>query len=292
VKERALRIGKPIPLAGVASEPENFDPDRPALLVLNSGVMHHVGTCRLSVKIARAAASNGILAVRFDFSGIGDSEPRRGALSFEESSIAEIREVMDYLQKTRGISRFVLYGLCSGADASYLTGLVDERVMGMIKIDGFCYRTWQYYVHYYAPLLLDGARWKSFLSGRLQRLLGKSTQLSASESSGIDEQYLEVPSYTRRFPPRDTVAEGLRKLMARDVKMFLIFTGGEPEYMYKRQYFDSFHDVDFRNALKVEHFPQANHIITQQDCQQQIVGGIADWVAAIGTQGAAGNAVV
>lgn len=290
MKERALRIGKPTPLVGVASEPDSFDADRPALLVLNSGVMHHVGTCRLSVKIARAAAARGILAVRFDFSGIGDSEPRRGAQSFEESSIAEVREVMDYLQKTRGISRFVLYGLCSGADASYLTGLVDERVVGMVKIDAFCYRTWQYYLHYYAPLLLNGTRWKSFLGRHVGKLLGKGDKLSPSEVAGIEEQYFEVPTYTRVFPPRDSVADGLRKLTARNVKMFLIFTGGEPEYIYQRQYFDSFRDVKFGNLLRVEHFPQANHIITQQECQSRIVGEIADWVAAVGATGAGNKA--
>ena len=32
---------------------------------------------------------------------------------------------MDYLARTRGITRFILYGLCSGADASYFTALLD-----------------------------------------------------------------------------------------------------------------------------------------------------------------------
>lgn len=280
MKERALRIGKPTPLIGVATEPDTFDPDRPALLILNSGIMHHVGACRLSVKIARAVAARGILAVRFDYAGIGDSEPRRGAQAFEESSIAETREVMDYLQKTRGVSRFVLYGLCSGADASYLTGLTDERVIGMAKIDPYCYRTWQYPIRYYAPLLLKADRWKSFLSAKFEKLVSKSGKKSPSEVAGIEEQFFEVPTYTRVFPPRDSVAEGLRKLVGRGVKFFLVFTGGEPEYIYQGQYRASFGDVDFRDLLHVEHLPQANHIITQQDCQNQVVNNIAGWVAA------------
>lgn len=287
MRERAIRIGKPTPLVGIASEPEVFDPDRPALLVLNSGVMHHVGTCRLSVKIARAAASRGILAVRFDYSGIGDSEPRRGSQSFEESSIAETREVMDYLQKTRGVSRFVLYGLCSGADASYLTGLVDDRVIGMAKVDPYCYRTRLYYVHYYLPLLLSGKRWKSFISGKLRKL--RDGNKSVAEAAGIEDQYFEVPTYTRLFPPRDEVAVGLRKLVDRGVKLFLIFTGGEPEYIYAGQYRDSFQDVKFGDLLSVDHYPQANHIITQLDCQQRIVDDIANWVASVDAPQGSGN---
>jgi hypothetical protein len=278
MKERALRIGKPTPLIGIASEPDNFNPDLPAVLILNSGVMHHVGTCRLSVKIARAIADKGLLVVRFDFSGIGDSEPRRGALSFEESSIAETREVMDYLQKTRGISQFILYGLCSGADASYCTGLADERVVGMMKIDPYCYRTWQYSLRYYVPLLFHMDRWQSFLSKKIARVVGGKKDKAPNEIAGVDEQYFEVPTYTRRFPPRDQVAEGLRKLVARGVSVFVAFTGGEPEYLYLNQYRQSFRDVDFRNLLRVDYYPEANHIITQLDYQPRIVAGIADWV--------------
>ena len=71
MKERALRIGRPTPLIGVVSEPEAFDPARPAVIILNSGIMHHVGACRLSVKLAREVAAKGLLAARFDYSGIG-----------------------------------------------------------------------------------------------------------------------------------------------------------------------------------------------------------------------------
>lgn len=281
MKERAIRIGKPTPLIGIASEPEHFNPDLPAVLILNSGVMHHVGTCRISVKIARAVADKGLLAVRFDFSGIGDSEPRRGALSFEESSLAETREVMDYLQKTRGISQFILYGLCSGADAAYLTGLADTRVIGMLKIDPFCYRTWQYPLRYYAPLLLDGRRWKSFLTKKFARLIGRKVERSPSEVAGVEEQYFEVPTYTRRFPPRDQVAAGLRQLCDRGVRICVVFTGGDPEYLYLEQYRESFRDVDFRDLLRVEYFREVNHIITQLDSQARIVAAIADWMSSV-----------
>lgn len=284
IKERSVRVGKPTPLIGVASEPSNFDADLPAVLILNSGVMHHVGTCRLSVKIGRALAARGLLAVRFDYAGIGDSEPRRGAASFEESSIAETREVMDYLQKTRGIQQFVLYGLCSGADAAYVTALADERVVGIVKIDPYCYRTWQYPLRYYAPLLLDTRRWKNFLSKKVQQLLGGAKKATApNEIAGIDEQYFEVPTYTRRFPPRQQVAAGLRKLVARSVGIYVIFTGGEPEYIYGAQYRQSFSDVDFRDLLRVDYYPETNHIITQVDYQLRIVQEMARWISTLAT---------
>jgi hypothetical protein len=287
LKERAIRVGKPVPLVGVVSEPAALDPSRPALLVLNSGIMHHVGACRLSVKIARAVAEHGLLAARFDFSSIGDSEPRRGTLSVEEAAIAEMREVMDYLQRTRGMNRFIIYGLCSGADCAFNIAQVDERVIGIVQLDAYCYRTWRYYVEYYLPLLFRGARWRSFLRRGVQRLRGKRLVKTASEAAGIDEQYLEIPRYTRVFPPQATVADGLRTLTARGVKMYVNFTGGEANYNYTGQYRDSFRDVNFKDLLRVDYYPQTNHIVTQPDQQRRIVDNISQWVASVAAAPAA-----
>ncbi len=282
MKERALRIGKPTPLIGVSTEPERFDPALPALIVLNSGVMHHVGACRLSVKIARAAAAGGLLAVRFDYSGIGDSEPRRGSDAFEEVSLRECAEVMDYLQRTRGVERFILYGLCSGADAAYNTAREDTRVIATAQIDAYCYITPRYYVEYYLPILFHGSRWRSFL-GRLGRRLAGRTPVAegAAPTAPPDDSNFEIATYTRIFPPRDAVADGLRALVARGVRMLVVFTGGEPHYNHLRQYRDSFSDVPFGDQLDVAYHPETNHIITQPDSQARIVRSITDWVLAV-----------
>ena len=69
--------------------------------------MHHIGTCRISVKIARALAQQDFLALRFDFSGIGDSETGRGLIPFSESSSLEVSEVMDFLELKKGIKKFI-----------------------------------------------------------------------------------------------------------------------------------------------------------------------------------------
>ena len=277
MRERALRIGKPTPLVGVVTEPDRFDPDLPALIVLNSGVLHHVGACRLSVKIARAVAAGGMLAVRFDYSGIGDSEPRRGSEHFEIASRKECAEVMDYLGTTRGVRRFILYGLCSGADAAYNTALADERVIGIAQIDAYCYITTRYYLEYYAPVLFDAARWKSFL----RRMLKRANDGGASPPdplNGNNDGDFESPTYTRVFPPREQIAAGLRALMARDVRMHIVFTGGEPHYRYRSQYRDSFRDVPFGDRLHVDYLPETNHIITQPPYQERVVVGISKWV--------------
>lgn len=273
MKERALRIGKPTPLIGVATEPADFKAGLPAVLILNSGVMHHVGACRLSVKIARAVANRGLLAVRFDYSGIGDSEPRRGSKSFEEISISECAEVMDYVERTWGSRRFILYGLCSGADAAFHTAIADERVIGFAQIDAYCYRNWRFYFEHYRPMLVSPSRLKKSLEYRWRRFRGVADQKIAEEEA----PYFEIATYTRVFPPRDQVAAGLSRLIARGVRNYVIFTGSEPHYNHQGQYRESFRPLQFGDLLKEEYIPKANHIITQREHQGSIVNRIADW---------------
>lgn len=278
MKERVLQIGKPTPLAAVITEPATIDTDSPAVIILNAALMHHVGTCRISVKIARALAQANILSVRFDFSSVGDSEPRRGHLSSGETAIREVQEVLDFLQKTRGISHFILYGLCSGGDVSYLTALADPRVVGIVKIDPYCYRTWQYPIRYYAPLLFDRKRWASFLEKKLSK---KSIAKIVVAEDSPDSQYFEVPSYTRQVPPREEVAAGLGKLVARGAHIFAIFTGDAADYIYPGQYRDSFKEVNFGTLLRADYYPGVNHIMTSLPYQTKIVDAIVGWVVKV-----------
>lgn len=274
MKERAVRIGKPTPLVGIITEPDVFDPGKPAIVMLNSGVMHHIGSCRMSVKLARALAEAGFMSVRFDFSGIGDSEPRRGGDAFHEVAPKETAEVMDYLQRKRGVNRFVLFGLCSGADGAYDTALVDERVVGMAQVDPYAYRTWKYYLHYYGPKVLDLSRWTNFI----KRKLGlDSSETAIEQNPGVDAEFIEIPTYTRVFPDRAIVADGLSSLMARDLRALIMFTGGEEAYNYAGQYADSFRDVGFDGRLSVEFYPESSHIITEPASQLKVLARIVDW---------------
>ena len=184
MKERVIRVGRPAPLIGVVCEPEKINSNRPAVLIFNSGVMHHIGSCRLSVSLARSFADKGVLSVRFDFSGIGDSSSRRGVESFSETAPLEAAEVMDYLQKKRGIKQFILYGLCSGADAAYETALVDKRVVAYSQIDAYCYKTPKFYYHFYRPKFFELKRWINFCWRMVKKILPEKMYSHKSAEEG------------------------------------------------------------------------------------------------------------
>ncbi len=280
MRERIVKVGRPSPLTCIVSEPEKLDAGKPAVIILNSGIMHHIGTCRLSVKIARSLTDQGFLSLRMDFSGLGDSEPRTGTQSFTESAPKEVKEVMDFMQKTKGIDTFILYGLCSGADASYETAIVDDRVVAMCQIDSYCYRTLGYYLRlptqYYAPRFIDKNAWIRLANKAKDKLFGNR------DGSQEGDEFIEMPSYVRVFPDRKEIATGLSRLIDRNVQMYNIFTGDMADVVnHKQQYRNCFSDLDFKDTLKLDYISDCSHIVAEPKNQRFIVDNITQWAIKI-----------
>ncbi|MCH8150365.1 MAG: alpha/beta fold hydrolase, partial [Planctomycetes bacterium] len=124
-------------LVGIRSDPVDVSgPDRPAVVLLNAGLVHRVGPNRVHVKLSRRLAAAGHVVLRFDLSGLGDSPTRTDAVPFAEYAIQETRQALDYLEDTSKMRRIVLIGICSGADVAFSTAAVDSRVVGVVMING------------------------------------------------------------------------------------------------------------------------------------------------------------
>jgi pimeloyl-ACP methyl ester carboxylesterase len=276
MRERALKFGKTANLVGILTQPgpEQESADRPAVLLLNSGILHRAGASRLYVQIARELAGRGFTCLRFDFSGIGDSEARRDTLPFHKSAVLETQEAMDFLAQARGFKQFILIGLCSGADMSFWVSLEDERVIGLAQLDAFAYRTRGYKIRHYGPRLVNPLAWKRSAEARIRNYIAAKKPKTDDELASV---YV-APEYRRVFPPRERVAQGLQQLMQRGVQLYYFFSGSMADHInYRAQYEESFPDVDFGRRLHVEYVNTADHTVTQLDKQQHVVGAIGDW---------------
>lgn len=287
VHERVVRFGPDKRLIGILTEPRAGSGDRPGTLLLNSGLVHRIGASRMHVHMARALVKEGMTSLRFDFSGIGDSEPRRDGLTFEEAAVQEIRDAMDLLVHTRGIGRFILAGLCSGADMAFYGAQADERVIAIGQLDPFVYRTRYFYLMRYGPRLTKPTSWFNLIAGRnvIGRRLRGRTNVTSHDAPTPD--MIPTP-YWRAFPPRDEVAAGLRSLVARRVHMLGIFSNGQPEhYNYAGQYRRAFADVAFGDLLTEVFLADADHIFTGPAQQSRMVEIFRTW--AVGVAPAASN---
>ncbi|MBM3523063.1 MAG: alpha/beta hydrolase, partial [Alphaproteobacteria bacterium] len=115
--EEPLVLGAHGNLIGILATPDGAAADL-AVILLNAGLIHHVGPGRLYVDIARRFADGGVATLRMDFSGVGDSLPRPDNLPVLELAAREPCEAMDALAR-RGYRRFVMLGICSGAYAAF-----------------------------------------------------------------------------------------------------------------------------------------------------------------------------
>jgi pimeloyl-ACP methyl ester carboxylesterase len=278
-RQRVVKFGSVTPLTGVLTEPPAAaTPQDTPVLLLNSGILHHVGANRIHVQIARRLAELGFRSLRFDFSGIGDSEARRDELSFEQSAPLETKDAMDYLSKSYNAQRVVLMGLCSGADVAHLTAVADPRVAGLGLIDPWAYRTPGFYFHYYWERVKTPAVYANWIKVRLERI---KDRLSPRPTDDQDPDMYEMPRYIREFPPRETIAKDLRGFMSRNLQLYFIFSGGMGDvYNHRSQYRASFKDVDFGDRLRVDYVRDASHVFSGLEHQEFLARELSTWTAA------------
>jgi pimeloyl-ACP methyl ester carboxylesterase len=278
MRERAIRFGSSA-MIGVVTEPDKDQglAGASAVVFLNAGLLHRVGACRFHVRVARSLAAAGFTSLRFDFSGMGDSEPRKDGMSFEQAAVSEAQEAMSYLEKTRGVKSFVLIGLCSGADMAYETAQVDPRVEAIGQLDAYVYRTWRFYLHRYGPRLLRAKSWRNLLTRNLRKLMNLGNRASAEGEE--DKQNLSISPYARDFPPKEKVTAGLKILVNRGVRLFNFFSNDY--YMYRGQYRDCFRDINFGDQLRLEFIPGADHLVSKLSDQQYLVSAMTDWVCSL-----------
>lgn len=280
MREKVLTFGEGKGLVGVLALPEakSAAPGRrpPGIVLLNSGILHRTGASRIHVRLARRLAQAGYPSLRMDFSGIGDSLPRRDDLRFEESAPLEVVEAMNRMEALAGCETFVLFGLCSGADVAIQCAPRDRRVVGIVHLDAIAYRTAQWYLRHYGPRALRLGPWLRFVRRSARALVTRARRV---EREAPDPEIQQVPTYVREFPPHAEFERTLVELASRRVQQLFVYTGGMQSRLNHRGQFErSFRRVDFQGTLRVEHWPEADHIFRSQTHQCRLIETVVGWL--------------
>lgn len=285
-REKPVRFGTSGAMLGILTEPAAGKPSNgKGLVLLNAGLLHRVGPSRLHVQVARRMAASGYVSLRFDFSGIGDSDARRDGLAFEQSAALEVQDAINHLVQAKQVRDITLFGLCSGADGAFLTAVADERVNRLVQLD-----PWIYHTSKYAPMALwrkmqNRRSWKNLLTGDTfkRRVLPLFRRRSAQAA---DDENVVVAHYSREFPPKAQVEAQMKGLIDRRVGMLCMFSGGMPESVsYEGQYRECFGSLDFGDLLTVRYEPTAEHIFSALHHQRMVVDETERWL--LGTAAAA-----
>jgi pimeloyl-ACP methyl ester carboxylesterase len=267
--EQAVLLGKQRSLVGVIAPALGTDlSDNPTIVILNTAIVHRVGHHRMFVTMSRALAQAGFSVLRFDFSGIGDSEPRSDCLPPLESALADLTDVLDWLEKDRRSSRVILVGLCSGADHAVLHARNDPRVVGLVLIDPWIPPTARFYFEYITKRLTRLRSWTNLISRppRIHRLSVRKRPGAGSRPlslSDLSVQYLE---------------QSYHKAIGHRIQILAIFSDDAVWQSYPEQMIDAFPKVSFGSQLKREFLRESDHTFTREKDRAMLIELVVSWV--------------
>ena len=282
--EQALLLGPHNGLVGVITpalpprEGESAAPDLPFVVILNAGIIHRVGPNRLHVSLARALSAQGLSVLRVDLSGLGDSLLREDGQPPLDAALADIRDVLDTLQATRGVRRVLLVGLCSGADHSVIYAASDPRVVGVVLLDPSIPRTRGYYIKHYSRRLLRVRTWMNVALGRhpvWQTLLRGRARPAVGGGMAAAR-----PAVTLEHPEvRSFLEKAYGGALAQGTQFLTVLTSDrEGQHNYRRQLLDAFPALDFTGRLLIEYFARCDHTFSTLANQQRLVALVRRWV--------------
>lgn len=276
LKERAVRFGPGARLVGIETLPAEGrdDPSLPAVILLNAGVVHRVGPHRMTVYLARRLAESGFHVLRYDRSGLGDSQPRPCGKA-TGAAIADGQAAMDYLAATSGRRRFVFGGLCSGADNSIKVALVDKRVVGTILLDPFGYPTPRFYLERFQAKGADLGALVRYANRELRKVVDRWRPRPAEAASPSKPS----SAYRRKQTPKEIFGDQLRRLTDRNVRILAVYTGSASDrFNYAEQFADGFRAFGLADRVDCIHLPQVNHTFTELAAQQLLCDHVGGWL--------------
>lgn len=271
-REDVVDIDRTSPLVGIRTRPASDDgPERPTIVLLNAGILHHVGPNRLHVLAARRFAEAGYTTLRFDFSGLGDSARREQALERREAIAHDTQDIFDHARSRWGTRSFVCMGLCAGADNALRAAVRDPDVHGVVLLDASAWRTKGWQRRHLSRAMGHALTHPGTWPRRFRRLIvGEGPEQSAERPEQFRSGYLH----------RDEMAPDLRTLIERGVELCWIFTGAWDAHINAtEQLFELFPDVTFPDGMTLIRRAEADHTFSAPAERAWLLDQVVEWLA-------------
>jgi pimeloyl-ACP methyl ester carboxylesterase len=265
LNETPVVFGADQNLVGIVTEPAAPRGPRPAVVILNAGIIHRVGPSRFAVGTARGLARAGHRVLRFDLSGIGDSQ-LAGEGSLEQIVCRDIRDAIDLIARDDGV---ILVGLCSGADNAFFVGADEPRVRGLVLIDPSLERTAGFRRRRLLAALKSPSSWWRVVSGRA--LLSRARSKLAPKPT-------RPPGYYGLLAcTPDDARRRAAAMTRRGVRFLYVMTGGALQYCNSPRQVREAMPMLGPN-LSVAWRTEADHVMTREADRSWLVETILGWI--------------
>ncbi len=249
MKEVIHNYGADNNLNGIASIPENIN-KKAAVLLFNAGVLHKVSAFDINIAFKKTLSDEGALVFRFDLSGMGDSLKASQNLTLEEQIMCDLSQTMDMLEDKYNIHEFIVIGLCTGADNAHKISALDQRVMGVVWLDGYAYPTAEFKKLNTARHLKAAMKPDKLFRFIKRKIFKPNDVVSNAEDN-----------YVWKLPDKEKYRAEMKKIFERGCKSLYFYSGGVNDYyLYENQFYDSFKGEDFLTSIDVEYNCDADHL--------------------------------
>lgn len=300
MREEIVNFGDKASLIGIWTPKEkNVEEENDTCVIfLNAGLIHKVGPNRLYVKLARTYAQTGLCCFRFDFSGLGDSELNSEETDDEDIRISEIKQAMDWIQENKDIDKFILMGICSGAENAFHASPGDSRIIGLSLIDGvypdklslkdiYFLADRSSKMRYYKKHAFSLRRWIKIISGKSNLFTVKNFAIALALFRTVIKKTIKIGqkqlSAKADNSSLNTSAEfdieHWKRLFERGVKIHLIFCeGGVALDIYRLTISRQLKEYGMDDLLKTEIIKDVDHTFTPIWSQEYLVNLTCEWI--------------
>lgn len=258
--ETIVRFGPGGRLVGILSG-SGLPADAPVLVLPSAGLVPRAGPFRLHVLLARRLAVRGVRTFRFDVSGVGESA-RDAGLDCREATLA----ALDYLCANLRGARFVVGGVCSAADLGWIAALSNERVAGVMMLDGMCYTgPWYQLARITAALRRGPRHWAGVM---VRRMPWRNRARGAGRPMDI-----------RSWPSPAHARAQMTTLLARGVRLLCIYSGGVGDYFLDARQFAWTFGAAARNpGVTLHHWPDCDHTYFARAHRERLLETVIGWL--------------
>jgi alpha-beta hydrolase superfamily lysophospholipase len=265
--------------AGVARQ-------RTAVLMLNSGAVHDIGPNRLWVRLARQWAARGLVVLRVDIAGIGDSPARPGAeenVVYSPHALQDVAAALAYLRDQAGADACHLVGLCSGAYHSLKAAVAGHPVASALIINPLTY-FWkpgtplnevkdyelEELTAKFRGKVFTREPWLKLLRGQLDARLVAGVALR--RAWGLVAPQLTEAARVLRIPLRHNLARELESAVAQGVRLQFVFASHAPGYrLLNKQSGRAMQRLLDRQLASIDFVPDADHTFTRLEARERLI---------------------
>ncbi|MEW6703569.1 MAG: alpha/beta fold hydrolase [Pseudomonadota bacterium] len=274
-------------LAGVVSRPADGSAARQAVLLINAGAQRRVGPSRLYVTLARRWAAQGLLVLRLDLSGLGDSLPRPGTadnIVYSPTAVHEVRAALQWLQERWAVQHCTAMGLCAGAYHGFKAAVHGAPVHRVVAINPLTF-FWREGTPLDAPLpahevaaemaryrsnLFAAQRWRKLLRGEVNlRRLG--SLLSRRLAQLVLRRARDVARWLH-LPLREDLARELRQVVHAGTQLHFVFSTSDPgEELLRTEAGIAATRLLRDGALSIDRIEDADHTFSTEAARGRVV---------------------